>query len=168
MSTFPSRAATMELHGPTSDSFELRIIGYHSAQEVDDVRETNRLRIYTRATLGGQVWTTIHPALLTWEILDLADWLDSISVATPLKPELTFNLPNLWLEVQSWSEERVRFRVYFEREHRPPWLETTGVAGEAWADLECSPQELNEWSNDLRQQITKFPPRGRAAAHRGL
>jgi len=162
------RGVTIQLRGHNSDSFELRIIGYHCAYECDDVRDANRLRVFTRATFDGQAWTTIHPALLTWEILELADWLDAISVAAPNKPELSFLFPNLWLEVQSWSEESVRFRVYFEREHRPRWLESSANPGEVWADLECSPEELNAWANDLREQLDKFPPRGRAAVQRAF
>jgi hypothetical protein len=158
----------MQLRGPNSDSFEMRIIGYHCAFEGDDVREANRLHVFTRASFGGQAWTTIHPALLTWEVLELADWLDAIAVAPPDKPELNFLLPNLWLEVQSWSEESVRFRVYFEREHQPKWLESSGNLGEVWAELECSPAELNTWANDLREQLDKFPPRGRAATQRAF
>jgi hypothetical protein len=156
----------MELRGPNSDSFELRVIGYHSAQSVEDAREANRLRVYTRANFDGHAWTVIHPILQTWEILELADWLEAISAATPQKHEMKFLEPNFWLEVQRWSEVRVRFRVYFEREHRPVWLETSGTPGEVFAELECTPEELKEWAGDLRQQIEKFPLRGNAAAKR--
>lgn len=152
----------MELRGPNSDSFELRVIGYNSAYAGDD-REANRLRVYTRASFDGHAWTVIHPILQTWEILDLAEWLDALSTSSPPKPEMKFQEPNFWLEVQRWSEKRVRFRVYFEREHRPVWLETSGVPGEVWAELDCTPEELKEWASDLRQQIEKFPPRGAAA-----
>lgn len=116
----------MELRGPNSDSFELRVIGYNSAYAGDD-REANRLRVYTRASFDGHAWTVIHPILQTWEILDLAEWLDALSTSSPPKPEMKFQEPNFWLEVQRWSEKRVRFRVYFEREHRPVWLERKSV-----------------------------------------
>lgn len=156
----------MELRGPNSDSFEMRIIGYHSAQGVEDAREANRLRVYTRAAFEGHAWTTIHPVLHTWEVLELADWLEAMSLAAPPHPEMKFLEPNLSLEVQRWSEVRVWFRVYFEREHRPVWLETSGVPREVWTNLDCSSEELKEWASDLRQQLEKFPPRSRAAPQR--
>jgi hypothetical protein len=151
----------MELRGPSSDSFELRIIGYHSAQADENDSEANRLRVYTRATLEGHAWTTIHPVLFTREIQALADWLEAMSVATPPNPDMKFLEPNLRMEVQRWSEARVCLRVYFEREHRPAWLESSNAPGEVWADLECSGGELKEWAGDLRKQLAKFPPRGK-------
>jgi len=156
----------MELHGPGSDSFELRVIGYKSVQEPDDVREANWLRIHTRATLDARTWQTIHVSLLTWEVQELAEWAESLAAAAPQKSELSFTAPNLWFEVQSWSEERVSFRIYFEREHRPPWVESDSGVGEVWAELECAPQELRDWAADLRRQLQKFPPRGKAVPHR--
>lgn len=153
----------MELRGPNSDSFELRVIGYLSGQGSENEREANRLRVYTRATFDGHAWTTIHPVLYTWEVVGLADWLEAMSMAAPSDPAMKFLEPNFWLEVQRWSAESVHFRVYFEREHRPVWLETSGAPGEVWAELDCSPEELKEWAGDLRQQIEKFPPRGSAA-----
>lgn len=162
MGTLPNRTPVMELRGPTSDTFELRVVGYQFAQMTDDFCECNLLCIHTRASIGGRVWQTVHPALLTWEVLELADWLDAISVAPPAKPELAFHVPNLWFELQSWGEERTRFRVYFEREHRPVWFESSDEIGEAWAELECTPEELNDWATHLRWQLEKFPPRGRA------
>jgi hypothetical protein len=151
----------MELRGPSSDSFELRIIGYNSAQPEELDHEADRLRVYTRATLEGHAWTTIHPVLFTREILALADWLEAASQSAPQNPEMKFQEPNLRMEMQRWSEERVVLCVYFEREHRPAWLEPSDTPGEVWADLECSPEELKEWAADLRQQLAKFPPRGK-------
>ncbi|MCL5286541.1 MAG: hypothetical protein M1453_00895 [Acidobacteria bacterium] len=152
----------MELRGPSSDSFELRIIGYHSAQADENDSEANRLRVYTRAAFEGHAWTTIQPALFTREILALADWLEAMALSAPQITEMKFQEPNLRLEVQRWSEERISLCVYFEREHRPAWLESSGAPGEVWADLECSPEELRAWVGDLRQQLAKFPPRGKA------
>ena len=151
----------MELRGPSSDSFELRIIGYHSAQAEENDHEANRLRVYTRATLEGHAWTTIHPVLFTREIQALADWLETMAVATPPHPDMKFLEPNLRMEVQRWSEARVCLRVYFEREHRPAWLEPSDTPSEVWADLECSGGDLKDWARDLRQQLAKFPPRGK-------
>ena len=151
----------MELRGPTSDSFELRIIGYHSAQADENDSEANRLRVYTRATLEGHAWTTIHPVLFTREIQALAGWLETMAVATPPNPDMKFLEPNLRMEVQRWSEACVCLRIYFEREHRPAWLEPSDTPGEVWADLECSGADLKEFARDLRQQLAKFPPRGK-------
>ena len=155
----------MELRGPNSDSFEVRVIGYHSAPSGNDV-ESNRLRVYTRASFDGHAWTVIHPILQTWEILDLAEWAEALSSSSPPKPDIKFLEPNMSLAVERWSEERVLLRVYFEREHRPVWLETGGTPGEVYAELECTPEELKEWAGDLRQQIEKFPLRGGRAAKR--
>ena len=151
----------MELRGPSADSFELRIIGYHSAQADENDSEANRLRVYTRATLQGHAWTTIQPALFTREILALADWLDTMAQSAPQNTEMKFQEPNLRLEAQRWSEDRVSLCVYFEREHRPAWLESSGAPGQVWAELECTPDELKEWAADLRRQLAKFPPRGK-------
>lgn len=151
----------MELRGPSSDSFELRIIGYHSAQADENDSEANRLRVYTRAMIEGHAWTTIQPVLFTREILALADWLEAASQSAPQNPEMKFQEPNLRMEVQRWNEERVALCIYFEREHRPAWLESNNTPGEVWADLECSGGELKDWAGDLRQQLAKFPPRGK-------
>ncbi len=151
----------MELRGPSADSFELRIIGYHSVQAEENDREANRLRVYTRAALEGHTWTTILPVLFTREILALADWLEAMSMATPPNPAMEFLEPNLRMEVQRWSESRVCLRVYFEGEHRPAWLEPSESPGEVWAELECSPEELRAWASDLRKQLEQFPPRGK-------
>ena len=153
----------MEIRGPNSDSFQVRVIGYHSAPSGDD-RESNLLRVYSRASFDGHAWTVIHPSLHTWEILELADWLETLAVSVPPRPEIKFLVPNISLEAQLWSEESVRLRVYFEREHRPIWLESSGAGSEVFIELECTPEELKEWAGDLRQQLEKFPLRGARAA----
>jgi hypothetical protein len=153
----------MELHGPNSDSFEMRVIGYHSAPSSDD-RDSNRLRVYTRASFDGHAWTVIHPILQTWEILELAEWLDALATSSPPKPDLKFLEPNVSVQVERWSEERMLLRVCFERDHRPVWLEAKSAPGEVFVELECTPEELKEWAADLRQQIEKFPLRGSRAA----
>lgn len=153
----------MELRGPNSDSFEMRVIGYHSGPGGNDT-EANRLRVYTRASFDGHAWTVIHPILQTREILDMAEWLDTLATSSPPTPELKFLEPNVSLQVERWSEEDVLLRVCFEREHRPVWLEAKSAPGQVFVELECTPAELREWAVDLRQQIEKFPLRGARAA----
>jgi hypothetical protein len=153
----------MELRGPNSDSFELRVIGYHSAPSADD-RESNRLRVFTRAIFDGHAWTVIRPILHTWEILYLAEWLDFLATSCPPTPDLKFLEPNFSLKVERWSEECVLLRACFEGEHRPVWIAAGRAPGEVWTELECTPEKLREWAGDLRQQIEKFPLRGVRAA----
>lgn len=107
-------------------------------------------------------WEATHPALLTWEVAKLADWLDDVAQTKRTdQPEIRFLEPNLRFEVRESSREQISLRIYFELEMRPHWA-SKGWVGEAdlWVDLHVAPQDLRLASERLSASLSHFPQRG--------
>lgn len=151
----------MQLKGPAGDAFSLKVAGYQFPEITDDVYDSNWLLVDVAVTVGGRTRQARQPCLDTYELADLIDWTEALSAGEETEPELYFCEPNLRFDLQERAGDRVRLRVFFDMENQPKKAPASASSmPHLYADLECTPEELRAWAEDLRAQLSQFPPRG--------
>lgn len=148
----------MRLRGSNAE-IDLSIAGYQFPQSTATLYDSNWLNVRIRVTHQRGTWTAHDPSLLTYEVAELASWLDAVAGEAEHDVECSFLEPNLRFEVRAGDEGRM-LRVYFELELRPPWAASNIVGeDELFIELPADPEQLRSASTDLRAQLSRFPQR---------
>ncbi|NIR48477.1 hypothetical protein GWO43_08660, partial [candidate division KSB1 bacterium] len=118
-----------KLESSDGSSFKLTIVGYEFPELAEAEYDSNWLQVQVDVELpNGRSWSVTHPCLLTYEVAELADWLDSIQTRTYNKTEQDFIEPNLSFQIVNEA-----LRVSFELEMRPAWaLEDAAGKEDLW------------------------------------
>ena len=146
--------SSMVLAGDNS-WFQLTIDRYQFPHNTNDEWDSNWLVVEGQVRLDGREWMFIDPCLTTFEVQQLADWLEAAAAGTADKPFCGFVEPNLQFDL---VEARV-LRVSFALESAPPWAEQ----GDDWRkhgfNVPIGPS-LGDAAQALRRQLKNFPVRG--------
>ena len=151
----------MILRSRDLSEFELRVSGYQFPDMESDEFDANWLVIESRvAPADERAWEFRDPALLTWEVERLSNWLEALASGRPVEDGEDFVEPNLRFEVVGSDEDTITIRVYFELESRPSWF-FADVAGmnDLWVDLLVDSDDLRAAASSLRGDLAKYPPR---------
>lgn len=151
----------MILRGRDLSEFELRVAGYQFPGFSGDEFDANWLVVEGRvAPADERAWEFRDPALLTWEVERLSDWLKALASGQAVEEGEGFLEPNVRFEIVKREEVTITLRVYFELEARPPWF-FADAAGmdDLWIDLRVDTDDLRAAAEDLRRDLTRFPPR---------
>jgi len=149
------------LRGRDLSEFELGVAGYQFPGFTGDIFDANWLMVEGRvAPADERAWEFRDPALLTWEVQRLSDWLEALARGQAVEESEDFVEPNLRFEVAEREEDTITLRVYFELESRPPWFFADAARmDDLWLDLRVDADDLHAASEDLRRDLTRFPPR---------
>lgn len=101
----------MKLSGKNGDMFELTLIGYQFPHSSTNDWDANWFMVRTRAAIAGREWSSDDPAMLTWEVEQLANWLESLSSNHGVDAQLDFIEPNLSFQWVDRSTETTRLQV---------------------------------------------------------
>jgi hypothetical protein len=150
----------MLLVGMNGNRLELLIGGYQFPAGADNKWDSNWLNITIDVLNERGSWTNTDPSLLTSDVEDLADWLESVAEDRAESSEITFLEPNISFGLCSRSGDNLTLRVWFELESRPTWA-PSDVAGDRdlWVDLDVGSDDVRRAAHDLRDQLHGFPPR---------
>ncbi len=112
------------------------------------------------APADERTWEFRDPALLTWEVQDLSNWLEALASGQAVEKREDFLVPNLRFEVAARDEDTITIRVYFELEARPPWFfaDAAGM-NDLWIDLLVDRDDVRVAARDLHEDLARFPPR---------
>jgi hypothetical protein len=149
------------LRGRDLSEFELEVAGYQVPGFAGDIFDANWLIVEGRvAPADERAWEFRDPALLTWEIERLSNWLDALASGAAVEDGEDFLEPNLRFEVVDRREDTITLRVYFELESRPPWF-FADAAGmdDLWVDLRVDNDDLRAAAEGLRRDLARFPAR---------
>jgi hypothetical protein len=150
----------MRLTGPNGGALELGIGGYQFPKKLDEIHDANWLLVDVRAAINGKSWSTRDASLLTWEVGELADWLDSVAAGRASDSEMSFLEPNLRFELKGSTSTSATIRAFFDLEVRPPWIDREMTDEDApWTDPHCRLEELLGWAEELRGYLRRFPVR---------
>jgi hypothetical protein len=141
--------------------FELRVAGYQFPDFESDEFDANWLVIDVRvAPADERAWEFRDPALLTWEVEGLCNWLESLSSGRAVEEKKVFLEPNVRFEVAYRDQDTITLRVHFELESRPPWF-FANAAGmdDLWLDLRVDSDDLRAAAEVLRRDLARFPQR---------
>ena len=151
----------MILRSRDLSEFELRVSGYQFPDMESDEWDANWLIVEGRISpVDERAWEFSDPALLTWEVERLSNWLEALASGRPVEDGEDFVEPNLRFEVVGSDEDTITIRVYFELESRPSWF-FADVAGmnDLWVDLLVDMDDLRAAVRALRGDLAKYPPR---------
>jgi hypothetical protein len=145
----------MRLNGGDS-WFELAILGYQFPKIKNDAWDSNWLIIEGHVSLSGRDWHFRDSCLTTFEVLQLAQWLDAVATGSAAAASCGFTEPNLQFERQSASTIRVSFAL----ESAPPWAHPDDDWEKHGFEIPISPM-LAIAAEQLRKQLVPFPERAR-------
>src|SRR5882672_8430416 len=113
----------MKLIATNGTSFSLYATGYQFPNIPEDEYDSNW--IYVTIDLAGfhQPWTSNDPALMTWELKSLANWLASILSSANGENEIRFIEPNLVFQLVRRENDRSFIRTSLALESKPDWWE---------------------------------------------
>ena len=150
----------MHLQGSDGTSLGLKIVGYEFPEEVEAEYDSNWLVIRLSATLPQGSWIATHPCLLTYEVTELANWLEEVARGTAAEREIGFVEPNIWFQVVETPNGQRCLRAYFGAECRPPWAFTLEHdRGDIFAEFALHELELHRAAESLRAQLARYPQR---------
>ena len=151
----------MILRSRDLSEFALRVAGYQFPEREHEDWDSNWLVVEGRvAPVDERAWEFRDPALLTWEVERLSNWLEALASGQAVEDGEDFVEHNLRFEVVGSDEETITLKVYFELESRPPWF-FAHAAGmdDLWIDLRVDSDDLRAAASSLRGDLAKFPPR---------
>ncbi len=151
----------MKLTNPTNASFALTLIGYQFPALATAPYDSNWLQVRVDVTTSQGLWSAIEPCLLTYEIEQLADWLDHVVVVDPNTNSMcSFTEPCLCFERVVDQEGQICLRIYFELEVRPPWAPARQASQEdIWIDFPLEVIDIPSATQSLRVQLQRYPQR---------
>lgn len=139
-------------------SFRLRIERYAYEGEHLNRWDANWMRIGLDAAAPQGSWQVSDPLLLSWEIEELAEWLEAVARSLPAEPVLGFVEPNLRFELRERAGAARSVRIHFDLEAKPPWLKRSGD-DECFIDFTLASAELLMAARSLRAQLGEWPMR---------
>ncbi|MBK7365588.1 MAG: hypothetical protein IPI97_11550 [Nitrosomonas sp.] len=139
--------------------FEMIVTNYEFPEIHDDRYDSNWLIIEIRVTLAKGSWSASYPCMLTDELANLADWLDTLADGKITSTRLGFFEPNLYFEVTELEPRKLY--VYLDAEFK-----SAGVLGNDsdidepdCIEFEIIPKELKDAVVSLRTCLQAFPNR---------
>ncbi|GAA5514834.1 hypothetical protein Dcar01_03595 [Deinococcus carri] len=155
-------------------TFELDLVGYQFPKSENEASDWLKIRLVL--VHGGERWEKVDPALLTFEVQWLTEWLHQVAAQAEvfrtwrsgrLTSRIFFTEPNLSLEALSGSlgGEALTLRVYLAAEFLPPFVKELDAMkldndpAEAWLDFPADAADLQQAAAALTEALTLFPVR---------
>lgn len=149
----------MKLKAESGATFELVLLRYEHSDITEDRWDSNWLVVSGRASTDDQSWGFVEPCVTTFELEELADWLETLGTGPA---DFTFAEPNLAFSFAPWPLPTIRIR--FAHQSAPPWLTSADERSAGITlDFVTSPDHAKALAADLRNALDEFPPRGGAA-----
>jgi hypothetical protein len=152
----------MKLKTASGNAFELVIVGYENPDITEGMWESNWLVVSGEVRAGDESWRFVEPCVTTFELTDLADWLEDLDHGVPESPSCPFTEPNL--EFSYSPAPAPVLRVRFAHESAPPRLKDTDARAEGVViEIPLSELDARAAAAELRDALIDFPIRGGAA-----
>jgi hypothetical protein len=152
----------MKLKTASGNAFELVIVGYENPDITEGVWESNWLVVSGEVRTSDESWRFVDSCVTTFELADLAAWLEGLDSGALESPTRTFAEPNLEFSYSPTPDPVLRVR--FAHESAPPRLKDTDAKAEGVV-MEIRLEELDAQAAaaELRDALIDFPIRGGAA-----
>ena len=148
----------MELKVNDNCSFMMSLVGYQFPELEDVEYDSNWLNVKIAVNHKRGKWSTIDPALLTYEVQRLIDWLRAVSALEYDNRHLVFMEPCLSFHLSPAEGDPDKLVIELSHEFRPPWAsedvdeEYEIVFSLRSIDLSCAAQSLEN-------QLRRYPQR---------
>ena len=152
----------MRLH-TSANALDLVVVRYEYTDLSEDRWDSNWLVVNGTASIGGETWRFTDPCVTTFELADLADWLDDVARNASAAP--AFELTEPLISFAYILEPAPALVVRLGYEAAPPWLDAGARLQGEHAALTCPLGEVNvsDLASQVRAVLMDFPIRGGAA-----
>lgn len=148
----------MIFKGIEGQTVEFKIVNYQFPDNEDGDCDGNWLNIYLKVDSKVGKWQIIDPSLTTWEVNEIINWFETLSVNK--EPEyrlMTFTEPNLSFELLNEPTDDTKLiRIRFYLECRP---KSAIVDKEYFVDISADQAELITIKKGLKNELGKYPER---------
>lgn len=147
----------MELHDD-AHRLILTIINYQFRHgcALQDKWDANWLIVHGDVTTPEGHWQFYNPCLLTWEAVELTDWIEYIAMQRATVDSVNFTEPNLCFLYRNGTDGYSRLVVQFSQESLPQWVQTADTYD---VEFTVSNGLLQVAAESLREELRRFPPR---------
>jgi hypothetical protein len=133
------------------------LIGYQFPELEDVAYDSNWLNVKIVVSQGRGKWSAVDPALLTYEVESLADWLKELSAGKYDKRDLWFTEPCISFHLLPCEGEPDRLAIEFSHEFRPPWAKD--LDEEHQITFPLASIDLIKAAQQLEDQLHQYPQR---------
>jgi hypothetical protein len=152
----------MRLKANSGNGLELIILRYQFPDVHEDRWDSNWLVLSGKvSTSDGNSWHFTEPAVTTFELADLADWLRDVALRENTFEEFEFTEPNLAFFVANDPVPTLRVRL--AHESAPPWATDQERLSGVFVDFPLEEADVAVAADELRDALNDFPIRGGAA-----
>ncbi len=137
--------------------FELLIVGYQFPELAEAEYDSNWLNVKITARHPEGDWSAVDPALLTYEVSELADWLRAAGAGRLETRAMAFLEPCLSFKVRSGIERTDELELELAHEFRPPWAKDIDQSATMLFPL--NEIDLTSAAYSLEHQLANYPQR---------
>ncbi len=152
----------MKVTGP-EDSFELTLEGYQFPQARafgSRDQRANRVNVAIEASIGDIEWKASHPCLTTWQIQEMAEWVEKLVDPNDVHGRLLFPDPELTFHYGGKRSGNIVVQVNYGGDFLPPRRAYYNLEEDhVWSLLVIPPDDVLAWAESLRAELAKYPPR---------
>jgi hypothetical protein len=145
----------MKLNSSNANSFELKIIGYEFPEIKNDYYDSNWLMVQIDIVSSQGIWNATFPALLTFEVEQLANWLNSIDSIKDDPQGCALIEPYLDFQFTTKANGQQFLNVSLGMEMLPNWV----TSNEFEIEFPVHEIDLPQIAKDLRLELERFPQR---------
>ncbi len=138
-------------------SFTMSVVGYQFPSDKNVPYDSNWLNIRIDVRHPGGDWTTVDPALLTYEVQQLADWFRDLAAGKRGDPRIDFLEPCLKFAVELTEESSEELKVTLAHEFRPPW--SKDFADEFQLTFPLATINLVNTAEAVEHELAQYPRR---------
>jgi hypothetical protein len=151
----------MKISSPAGDELHLVIVRYQFPDVHEDRWESNWLIVNGTVSAAGETWRFTDPCVTTFELADLADWLDELAADGSQPSTFEFTEPTLKFAYTPWPLPAVQ--LTFAHESAPPSRSEVERRNGVTVEFPLSAQQAAALAGDIRQALVEYPIRGGAA-----
>ena len=150
----------MRITSAAGDEFQLVIVRYQFPDVHEDRWESNWLIVNGTVAAAGEKWVFTEPCVTTFELADLADWLDELVTNGAEPSAFEFTEPNLKF---TYVPSRRAVQLTLAHESAPTSMSELERRAGVTVEFPLSGQQTETFAAEIRQALHEYPIRGGAA-----
>ena len=150
----------MRITSAAGDEFQLVIVRYQFPDVHEDRWESNWLIVNGTVGAAGEKWVFTEPCVTTFELADLADWLDELVTNGAEPSAFEFTEPNLKF---TYVPSRRAVQLTLAHESAPTSMSELERRAGVTVEFPLSGQQTETFAAEIRQALHEYPIRGGAA-----
>ena len=151
----------MRITSASGDEFQLLIVRYQYPDVHEDRWDSNWLIVNGSVSAGDEKWRFTDPCVTTFELADLADWLDELATDGSQPSAFEFTEPNLKFTYTPWPQRAVQ--LTFAHDSAPSTRSEVERRNGVTVEFPLSGSQAAALATEIRQALTDYPIRGGAA-----